>query len=290
MPICVNCNSEIPERSKFCLECGADLRPSPEQGPSAAAASASGEWQGGDGEYRHLTVMFTDLVGSTRLSERLPPEAYRRLILRYRQICIDAIGQYGGFVAKFLGDGLLAYFGYPNAYEDNAARACHAALAIHRELEKSGGEAFADSGIRIGVHSGRVLISAIGVGEARETHAIVGQAPNLAARLQEVAKVNQTIVSGATQQLLGHGFKVAPLGPSSLKGIAEPVEIFQLEEVDPRSAATAAAQRIELVERDREKGHLLDCWRGLGGFTQVALIEQAGIGKSALVDWFAEHG
>lgn len=289
--ICGNCNSEVPDRSKFCLECGTSLRSLASGNDGGATAPADGAWQdgawqGGEGEYRHLTVMFTDLVGSTRLSEQLPPEAYRRLILRYRQICIDAIGRYGGFVAKYLGDGLLAYFGYPNAYEDNAKRACYAALAIHAELERSGGEAFADSGIRIGVHSGRVLISAIGVGEARETHAVVGQAPNLAARLQEAAKANQTVISGATRKLLGTGFKVAARGRVALKGIAEPVELFDLEGIDPRSESAAGGQQIDLVERDREKDWLLDRWRGLSGFTTVALTEQAGIGKSALVDWF----
>ena len=169
--ICSNCESEVPDHSKFCLNCGFDLRA---DGPRPDAIAPEIEESEESGEYRYLTVMFIDLVGSTRLSEKLSAEAYRRLVLRYRQICVGPLRQFGGYVAKYLGDGILVYFGYPNSYEDNAARACHAAIEIHKVFGERAGEAFRDSGIRIGIHSGRVLISSIDDGRIHSALAEVG--------------------------------------------------------------------------------------------------------------------
>lgn len=283
--ICSQCKSEIPDLSKFCLHCGADLRAESE---AAAAPPPEGEEHEDSGEYRYLTVMFIDMVGSTQLSETLSAEAYRRLILRYRQISVGPVRQFGGYVAKYLGDGILVYFGYPNSYEDNAPRACHAAIRIHEEFKEKAGEAFKDSGIRIGIHSGRVLISAIDDGEVKESHAIIGRAPNLAARLQEAADINQTVVSRAVKQLLGELFQLSTLGVHDLKGIAEPVELFSLDARGDQNGGTVSAGRRLLVEREREKERLLQKWAALQNFQILAVTDQPGIGKSALIQWFLD--
>lgn len=283
--ICSNCESEIPDLSKFCLNCGADLRA---ESCESATPTLESEEREDSGEYRYLTVMFIDLVGSTRLSEKLSAEAYRRLVLRYRQICVGPVRQFGGYVAKYLGDGILVYFGYPNSHEDNAARACHAAIEIHEAFEAKAGEAFRDSGIRIGIHSGRVLISSIDDGEVKESHAIVGRAPNLAARLQDAARVNQTVVSRDVTHLLGELFQLSPLGVRELKGIAEPVELYSLDARCDEDAGAISAERSPLVEREQEKEQLLQKWAALKDFQTVAVTDQSGIGKSALIQWFLD--
>ena len=284
--ICNNCGSDIPDHSKFCLECGAPQRANGPSGTDTTSGNAELDKIEEQGEYRHITVMFVDLVGSTRLSEQLSPEAYRRLILRYNQICIDPIGRYGGFVARYLGDGILVYFGYPNSYEDNAARACHAAIEIHRNLKDKGGETFRESGVRIGIHSGRVLTGGSERSALQEDNAIFGRTPNLAARLQAEAEVNQTIISHETHQLLDGGFDASTLGQRNLKGIEAAIDLYQLKGIKGHRTGSARQTQVHLVDRGHEQRRLMDVWKELHRFNVVTVTDQSGIGKSALLDWF----
>ncbi len=284
--ICNACGSEVPDQSKFCMECGAPLVVTPAKMPGVDDASSELDQIGAEGEYRHITVMFVDLVGSTRLSEQLSPEAYRHLILRYFQIAVEPIGRYGGFVARYLGDGILVYFGYPNSYEDNAMRACHAAIEIHEGLATKGGEVFRESGVRIGIHSDRVLISGVGKHSLQEDHTIFGRAPNLAARLQAEADVHQTLISQETFQLIDNSFETTALGQRLLKGIGSEVAIHALDGRQVRRAAPSTEGPVPLIEREAEQDRLMQIWNGLERFSVVAVTEQIGIGKTALIEWF----
>jgi len=179
-------------------------------------------------ERRQVTVLFSDLVGSTALANALDPEEMSLLIRRYQDACAGAIARFDGFIAKFMGDGVLAYFGYPQAQEDAVQRAVYAGLAVIESLmglRRPDGEELAT---RIGIATGVVVIGdIIGKGIARE-HSIVGETPNLAARLQSVAEPNSIVVSQSTHQLLGRQFDYQSLGEQTLKGFADPVLVWRV--------------------------------------------------------------
>jgi class 3 adenylate cyclase len=176
-----------------------------------------------EAERRQLTVLFCDLVGSTELSARLDPEEMGRVIRAYQDTCTEAIERWGGHVAKYMGDGVLAYFGWPHAHEDEAERAVRSGLAMIEtlaELETPAGEPLA---ARVGIATGLVMVGElIGEGAAKE-QMVVGETPNLAARLQALADPGSVVISQATRRLLGGLFVLADLGPQRLKGFAEPL-------------------------------------------------------------------
>ena len=177
-------------------------------------------------ERRQLTVMFCDLVGSTALSARLDPEDMRQVIRAYQDACSGVVARYDGFVAKFFGDGILAYFGFPRAHEDDAARAVHAALEIAEVVAGLQTRAREKLAVRVGIATGLVVVGDIvGQGSAQE-QAVVGDTPNLAARLQGLAEPGGVVVSAATRRLLGDRFRLKDLGRHAVKGLAEPVEAF----------------------------------------------------------------
>ena len=182
-----------------------------------------------DAERRQLTVMFCDLVGSTALSTGMDPEDLRDVIASYQSRCSAAIRRYGGFVAKYMGDGILVYFGYPRAHEDEAERSVRAGLDIVDAMVELNATVPRPPGVelavRIGIATGPVIVGdQIGEGTASET-AVVGETPNLAARLQALAQPNQILVSAATRAMLGDHFDLADLGAYELKGFAEPVPV-----------------------------------------------------------------
>ena len=177
-------------------------------------------------ERRQLTVMFCDLVGSTALSKRLDPEDMREVIRVYQDACSGAIARYDGFVAKFMGDGILAYFGFPRAHEDDAARAVHAGLEIADVVAGLETRAREKLLVRIGVATGLVVGDLVGHGSAQE-QAVVGDAPNLAARLQSLAEAGGVVVGAPTRRLLGDRFRLRDLGKHAVNGLAEPVEAFR---------------------------------------------------------------
>jgi class 3 adenylate cyclase len=203
--------------------------------PTAAASS--------DAERRQLTVMFCDLVGSTALSARLDPEDLRAVIGAYHRCCAEVIGRAGGFVAKYMGDGVLAYFGYPRADEHDAERAVRAGLALVEavaRLDTAAGEALQ---VRVGIATGLVVVGdLIGEGEARE-RGVVGETPNLAARLQALAEPGTVVIAASTRQLTGGLFDYADLGAVEIKGLAAPVTASRvLRESGPRAASKRCAR------------------------------------------------
>src|SRR5215472_14298701 len=194
-------------------------------------------------ERRQLTVMFCDLVGSTALSVRFDPEELREELRAYQNTVSAVVARYDGFVAQFQGDGVLTYFGFPRAHEDDAERAVRAGLEIEeavRGLETLRTEPLA---IRIGIATGRVVVGDL-VGESSaQEHAVVGETPNLAARLQALAQPGQIVLAGATRRLIGDLFRLRDLGRQAVKGFAEPVEAFTVEGVAPSESRFEAARR-----------------------------------------------
>ena len=238
-------------------------------------------------ERRQLTVMFCDLVGSTALSARLDPEDMREIVGAYHRTCAEQITKAGGFVAKYMGDGVLAYFGYPQAHEHDAERAVLAGLALVETVPKLKTAAGAPLQVRVGIATGLVVVGdLIGQGSAQE-QAVVGETPNLAARLQALAEPNMVVIADSTRRLLGNLFELKDLGSKNLKGIAGPARVWaalRASSVESRFEALHTARLTALVGREEEFEALLRRWsRAKIGEGQVVLISgEAGIGKSRL--------
>ncbi len=236
-----------------------------------------------DAERRQLTVMFCDLVGSTSLSGRLDPEDLRTVLDAFLEACETTVRRFGGMVGNYLGDGLLAYFGYPVADEDDAERAVHAGRAVIEAVGALAVQPGLTLQARIGIATGLVVARDIG---ADPKHAVVGETLNLAARLQEVAPVNGIAVADSTARLLGRRFRLEPGGPATLKGFGEPVRFWTV--VGAEDAATRLAAKrpslLKLVGREAEldllRAHAEAAWRGEGAAT--LLRGEPGIGKSRL--------
>jgi class 3 adenylate cyclase len=238
-------------------------------------------------ERRQLTVFFADLVGSTALAESLDPEDLRELYSRYQALCAEAIQRYEGFIAQYLGDGILAYFGYPAAHEDDAARAVRAALEVLARASE-----IAVGGIRpplrIGIHTGLVVVGDVGATGRREQLAL-GEAPNVAARLQAEASPDAIVVSDATRGLLGGQFALEELGSRTLKGISRPMQIYRVLGHSTASrfqAMKSAYGLVPFVGREREVKAIRAAWaEAAGGQGQCVLLRgEAGMGKSRLMD------
>ena len=261
-------------------------------GLSAEAAAVTSEAapspRSAEAERRHLTVLFCDLVGSTELSARLDPEDMGHVIRAYQSSCAEAVGHWGGRIAKYMGDGVLAYFGWPQAHEDDAERAVRTGLALIdslARLETPAGELLA---ARIGIATGLVMVGElVGEGAAQE-QAVVGETPNLAARLQALGAPGAVVISQATRRLIGDLFELTDLGPQRLKGFAEPLEAFRVVgegRAEGRFEALRGAHLTPLVGREHELAILLERWSwAKDGDGQVVLIAgEPGIGKSRLV-------
>jgi class 3 adenylate cyclase/predicted ATPase len=248
-----------------------------------------------EAERRQLTVMFCDLVGSTALSGRLDPEDMRAVIGTYHRCCTELIERNGGFVAKYMGDGVLAYFGYPQAHEHDAERAVRAGLDLVEAVPKLE-TAIAETilRVRVGIATGLVVVGdLIGSGEAQE-RGIVGDTPNLAARLQGIAEPNMVVIAESTRRLLGNLFELQDLGPKDLKGIAGSTRAWialRAKSVESRFDALHATGLTTLVGREEESELLLRRWsRAKTGEGQVVLLSgEAGIGKSRLTATLLER-
>jgi len=245
-------------------------------------------------ERRQLTVLFSDLVGSTALSARLDPEDMREVIRAYQDACSGAVARYDGFVAKFMGDGVLSYFGFPRAHEEDAERAVRAGLDISAVVAKLETRANETLKVRVGIATGIVVVGdLVGQGSAQEP-AVVGETPNLAARLQALAEPGAVVIAESTRRLLGGAFELEPLGARALKGFEAPVPAWAvLREAENVSRFEAArSQRLTpFVGREHEVALLLDRWREASeGEGQVALISgEAGIGKSRVLFALSER-
>ena len=230
------------------------LRTDAGKAPSADAATPSSHLSVSPedrAERRQVTVMFSDLVGSAALSARMDPEDLRKIISAYENCVAETVRRFGGFVAQFTGDGFLAYFGYPLAHEDDAERAVRAALELTTAV--SGLKTQSALQIRVGIATGLVVAGELpGSGEEGD---IVGETPNLAARLQGIAEPNAVIIAESTRKLLGNLFELEDLGPKELKGISGPVRAFAALRpamVESRFEAFHKSALTELVGRDEE--------------------------------------
>jgi class 3 adenylate cyclase/tetratricopeptide (TPR) repeat protein len=235
------------------------------------------------GERRQLTVMFCDLVGSTALSEKLDPEELRSLLHAYRTLCGDVIARYDGFVARYVGDGILTYFGWPTAHEEDAERALRAALEIVHTVKRA--SSTENLSVRIGIATGPVVVGET-AGTGDQSKLAVGSTPNLAARLQGLATADQIVIAASTRRLVGNAFELTDLGEQDLKGIAEPVRAWRVDRAlvtasrfDARRGASALTP---LVGREEELDLLLRRWsQARDGEGQVVLLSgEPGIGKS----------
>jgi class 3 adenylate cyclase/tetratricopeptide (TPR) repeat protein len=295
--VCLACQTPNPPGNRFCYQCGAPLAPkaAAERPPSAYTPKHLAEkiltTAGAlKGERKQVTVLFVDVSGFTSLSERLDPEEVHRLMSRAFDLMLAEVHRYEGTVNQFLGDGIMALFGAPIAHEDHARRAVHAALGIARALESYQAELL-PRGIRFrarqGLNTGLVVVGSIG-SDLRMDYTAVGDATNVAARMQQVGEPGRVTISEATHRLVRGYFETRPLGEMQLKGKAEPVsgwEVVAAREARTRLEVEADRGLTPFVGRERELRLLLEAFeRARGGHGQVAfLVAEAGMGKSRLL-------
>lgn len=279
---CPVCGTSNPAGFNFCGNCGARL-----------SASTSG----GSAERRQITVMFCDLIGSVAMSLKLDPEDLRDVIHRYQEACVAAVEAFGGYVAQYLGDGIMAYFGYPVVHDAEAERAVRAGLDIIGRVEALSIEIRRahqiDVSVRVGIDTGLVVVGEVGSGTRKE-HLALGETPNRAARLQTLAPPNGLVVSEATQRLVADIFETEDLGPQALKGILDTERVYRiLGDRLPEGATdlTGMPRRVSTVGREPELEIIRECWASVeeGAARIVILRGEPGIGKSHLVHLFRQE-
>jgi len=280
---CTSCGAAVAVGARFCSECGAAMVAIGIGVPWPATSTMEA-----DGERRQLTVLFCDIVNSTELSYVLDPEELRTILRTYQEACATAVAKFEGHLAKYLGDGIMAYFGYPRAHDDDARRAVLAAsdiiAAVRGISREQRSRTHREIKVRVGIHTGLVVTGELGGGAVREQHGVVGQTPNIAARIQNLAKPNSIVVSAQTRALLQETFEVRALGRIPMKGLPQAFELFQVGERQVPSAMLAR-QPVELAGRGKERELLLDRWAlAKSGSGQAVLVAgEAGIGKSTLI-------
>jgi class 3 adenylate cyclase/tetratricopeptide (TPR) repeat protein len=269
----------------------------PAQQPQSTQVESLPEPPTPDAERRQLTVMFCDLADSTRLSGQLDPEDLRDVIRAYQSTSAEVIKRYDGYIAQHLGDGLMVYFGWPQAHEDDAQRAIHAGLGILEAMGQLNERLEHDKGIRlvvrIGIHTGLVVVGEIGAGDRQEQLAL-GETPNIASRLEGLAAPDTVAIGGATFQLVEGYFTSQDLGEHNLKGVAEPIRLYRVlgeSGTQSRLDIVRAHGLTPLAGREQEVGLLLERWQqAKDGQGQVVLLTgEAGIGKSRLLQVMKDH-
>jgi class 3 adenylate cyclase/tetratricopeptide (TPR) repeat protein len=257
----------------------------------------SGDLPPPEAERRHLTVLFCDLVDATTLAGHLDPEDYREIVRAYHQTCVEVLQRFDGYLAQYLGDGVLVYFGYPMAHEDDAQRAVRTGLGLLDAIEPLNTRLALPPGervaVRLGVHTGLVVVGDVGVG-ARQEPLALGETPNIAARLQALAAPNTLVISAATYQLIAGYFTCEAFGEQSLRGLAQPLRVYRvlgISGVQSRFEVAVARGLTPLVGREPEVALLVERWaRVKAGMGQVVVLAgEAGIGKSRLVQVLKEH-
>ena len=278
---CPKCLSANPESLAFCTSCGSPLS-------YISQSTESGEHDSSEAERRRLTVVFCDLVGSTALSGQLDPEELHDVIRHYQRVCADAVERHGGNVAQLLGDGLLVYFGYPIAHEDDAQRAVRASLDIVAAVSQLSARQEHALQVRVGAHTGLAVVGHLGNGTDPDVISIVGETPNIAARLQSIAEPGTVVISASTHRLVEGFFDCRSLGTPSLKGVAVPIELYSVlaeSSIQSRFERAVASGLTPFVSRQTEVEFLiqrLEQARNSRG--QVVLLSgEAGIGKSRLI-------
>ncbi len=293
--VCTVCGTENPARFRYCGECGSPLDAgtgrSPDVPDEARGRRAADRDAVRTAERRHLTVMFCDLVGSTALSLRLDPEELRELVRSYQAACAEVIERFDGYVAQYLGDGILAYFGYPVAHEDEGSRAARAGLGVVHAVERLSQRLDLpdiELAVRVGIHTGEVVIGEVG-GGARREHLALGDAPNIAARLQTKATPNTVVISEETRRLVDRAIEVEDLGVPALRGIGEQ-HIYRVVRERPPGLYEAATGPA-FIGRAEELQFLSSRWEQVqqGHGQVVVLYGDPGIGKSKLAAEFARQ-
>jgi class 3 adenylate cyclase len=284
--LCAKCSFENPSQSRYCAQCGTQLD------ASAPIHAESGSCDRLGGERRHLTVLFSDLVGSTEVASHLDPERWREIVADYHHAAATAVERYGGNVAQYLGDGVMAYFGWPEAHDNDVERGIHAGLAILNAVSKLNELPDRPTlSVRIGIDSGAVVVG----GGTDKSADVFGDTPNIAARVQTVAQPGTVMVTEAVHRLVSGLFVVEDCGAPALKGIERTVQLYRVVQpsgVRGRLQASASARGLTpFVGREDELRVLMNRWeRALEGEGQMALIiGEAGIGKSRLVQHFHEQ-
>jgi class 3 adenylate cyclase/tetratricopeptide (TPR) repeat protein len=298
VPVCSHCHFENPAGFKFCGNCGkalmkeADLaRQNVKREPGVTEPLASHP----QAERRQLTVLFCDVVGSAALSEHVDPEDLRDIMGKYRDTCQDVIGQFQGHIAQYLGDGILVYFGYPKANEDDAIRAVQSGLELLHHIQHLNQRLSKEQGIslsiRVGIHTGLVVIGEIGSDDKRSL--AMGTTPNVAARLQDLAEADSVLISDATYRLVQSKFACTSMGKHELKGFSHPFVLYKVEDVAPATNASttqSAFNQVPLIGREQESALIIDRYEQAktGQGQAVLLSGEAGIGKSRLVQLLRE--
>ena len=285
---CAACGHENAAGSRFCAQCGGKIgAPAATAAASPPPAATPTPRAGSSAERRQLTVMFCDLVGSTALSTRIDPEDLRDVIAAYHKCAAGVVARFNGFVAKYMGDGVLVYFGYPEAHEADAGNAVRAALAM---IEAIGALEVGEGRhqVRIGIATGLVVVGElVGSGEAQERN-VVGETPNLAARLQSAAAPNTVLIAASTRRLTGDLFEYEPVDPGALKGFDGPVAAWRVlreQSMQSRFEQLRAANQVPLVGRGEELDLLSRRWaQAKDNDGRVVLLSgEPGIGKSRLI-------
>ena len=263
------------------------------EAPTASTAVSREAPPSAEAERRQLTVMFSDLVGSTELSTRLDPEDLREVIAAYHRAVAEVVAGFDGLVAKYMGDGVLIYFGYPQAHEDDAERAVRAGLGVIEAVGRLDVKSV-ELQARVGIATGLVVVGdLIGAGSAQE-QSVVGETPNLAARLQALAEPHTVVIAASTRRLVGELFEYHDLGAVEVKGLAGPAPAWQVlrpSVVASRFEALRGSALNPLIGRDEEIDLLLRRWaRAKAGDGQIVLVSgEPGIGKSRIVAALAER-
>jgi class 3 adenylate cyclase/predicted ATPase len=304
--MCPGCGQEVSPRASFCSECGASLTRREtedrrngeleEVSPKPKVRNRESERNlardvSAVGERRQLTVQFIDLVGSTTLSTQLDPEDYHTRVVAYQAACRQVIARYEGHIAQYLGDGVLVYFGYPAAHEEDAVRAVRSGLDIVTAVGQV--EFTPPLQVRIGIHTGPVVVAEVGAG-ARTEQLALGETPNIAARVQGEAAPNTVVISQATYRLVQGLFECHELGPQVLKGLSTSMALYRVERkgtAQSRFEVVVKTGLTPLVGREEEIGLLRKRWEWVReGEGQVVLLSgEAGIGKSRLVQELKER-
>ena len=313
---CPNCSQTVSNTARFCDNCGTALLTSNKQPQDTAESTpvstpdqeaTEPETTETDSRYqfifsnpaerRQLTVMFCDMVNSSGISEQLDPEDLRNVFAAYRSNCQVVVKRFGGHIARYIGDGLLVYFGYPVSYEDSAYRAVRAALGIVESIETLDRE-FSNLGIklavRVGINTGKVVVGDIGTGKERESMGVVGEVPNVAARLQASAYPGDVVIGDNTRRLIEGMFELEDLGQQAHKGISIPVHTWRIrkERNEPeRFESSSTGMLANIIGRDAEIALVCERWKQVTeGDGQVLLLSgEAGIGKSRILKQFREH-
>jgi class 3 adenylate cyclase len=301
--VCAGCGARLEPGSKFCDSCGAPLGATPARPTEAPRFAAPDTYtpkhlaekiltskSALEGERKQVTVLFADLNGSMELLADRDPEEARKLLDPVLERMMEAVHRYEGTVNQVMGDGIMALFGAPVAHEDHAVRACYAAIDVQAAMRRYGEEVRRAHGvtieIRVGLNSGEVVVRAIG-SDLRTDYSAVGQTTHLAARMEQLASPGTTLLTADTLRLAEGYVEVRALGPVPVKGLSDPIEVYELIAAGPRRSrlhAAAARGLTRFVGRDAEIEHLRRVLgqAGTGRGQVAAIVGEAGVGKSRL--------